>query len=113
MNWQDFWNQDTPIYVSERHKNLHYETLAAEMAALIPSPAAIVLDHGCGEALSADRLAAQCGRLILCDGAPLVRERLSARFGANPKSRSPRRRMSPPSTTPHSISSSRIRSHNT
>ena len=24
MNWRDYWNQDTPIYVSERHKVLHY-----------------------------------------------------------------------------------------
>jgi SAM-dependent methyltransferase len=83
MNWRDFWNQDTPIYVSERHKALHYALIARDMAQLIPRPDAVVLDYGCGEALSADRVAAQCGRLYLCDAAPLVRERLERRFGAD------------------------------
>lgn len=85
MNWRDYWNQDTPIYVSERHKALHYQRIASDIAELVPSPNAQVLDHGCGEALSAGRVAARCGRLTLCDAAPLVRERLKRRFGANPK----------------------------
>jgi ubiquinone/menaquinone biosynthesis C-methylase UbiE len=80
MNWRDFWNQDTPIYVSERHKLLHYRLVAGDILGLIPSPDAVVLDHGCGEALSADRVAGSCGRLLLCDGAPSVRERLAARY---------------------------------
>jgi SAM-dependent methyltransferase len=85
MNWRDFWNQDTPIYVSERHKVLHYAGIARDLAGLIPSPGAVVLDYGCGEALSADRVAAKCGRLYLCDAAPVVRERLRARFGDEPR----------------------------
>ena len=85
MNWRDYWNRDTPIYVGERHKVLHYRLVASDIAALSPSPEAHVLDHGCGEALSAERVAARCGRLYLCDAAPLVRERLGARFGGNPK----------------------------
>src|SRR5918998_3958743 len=85
MSWRDFWNQDTPIYVSGRHKVLHYARIAADIARLIPSPDAAVLDYGCGEALSADRVAARCGRLYLCDAAPLVRERLAGGFGTNPK----------------------------
>jgi SAM-dependent methyltransferase len=85
MNWRDYWNRDTPIYVGERHKVLHYRLVASDIAALLPSPKAHVLDHGCGEALSAERIAARCGRLYLCDAAPLVRERLAARFGGNPK----------------------------
>ena len=80
MNWRDFWNQDTPIYVSERHKVLHYWLIANDIASLIPSPEAIVLDHGCGEALSANRIASRCARLYLCDAAPTVRDRLKARF---------------------------------
>jgi ubiquinone/menaquinone biosynthesis C-methylase UbiE len=80
MNWRDFWNQDTPIYVSERHKVLHYARIAADLARLVPSPTASVLDYGCGEALSADRVAAKCARLYLCDAASMVRERLRARF---------------------------------
>jgi SAM-dependent methyltransferase len=85
MNWRDYWNRDTPIYVSERHKVLHYRLVASDIAALVPSPEAQVLDHGCGEALSAGRVAARCGRLYLCDAAPLVRERLRDRFGDDPK----------------------------
>ncbi len=83
MSWRDFWNQDTSIYVSGRHKVLHYARIAADIARLIPSPDAAVLDYGCGEALSADRVAARCGRLYLCDAAPLVRERLLARFAGD------------------------------
>ena len=85
MNWRDYWNQDTPIYVSDRHKALHYQGIGSDIAALVPSPQAHVLDHGCGEALSADRVAARCERLYLCDAAPVIRERLNQRFRTNPK----------------------------
>ena len=84
-NWRDYWNQDTPIYVGERHKALHYRLIAADIAALVPSPEAHVLDHGCGEALAAERVAAKCARLYLADAAPLVRERLAERFRASDK----------------------------
>jgi len=80
MNWRDYWNQDTPIYVNERHKLLHYRLLANDIVGLIPSPDAVVLDYGCGEALFADKVAAQCARLYLSDAAPFVRERLNERF---------------------------------
>jgi SAM-dependent methyltransferase len=85
MTWRDYWNSDTPIYVNERHKALHYRLVANDIAALIERPGAAVLDHGCGEALSAQRVAATCERLYLCDGAPLVRERLEERFGSDPR----------------------------
>lgn len=85
MNWRDYWNQDTPIYAGERHKLLHYRLVANDIIGLIPSPEAQVLDYGCGEALFADRVAAQCGNLYLCDAAPLVRDRLRERLGGNPK----------------------------
>lgn len=80
MNWLEFWDRGTPIYVSERHKTLHYQQVAAHIARLVPSPGAHVLDFGCGEALSADRVAAKCDRLYLCDGARSVRDRLTERF---------------------------------
>ena len=64
MNWRDYWNQDTPIYVSDRHKVLHYWLIANDIASLIPSPDAVVLDHGCGEALSANRVAARCAQAL-------------------------------------------------
>ena len=37
-----------------------------------------MLDHGCGEALDAGRVAAACGKLYLCEAAPSVREKLRA-----------------------------------
>ncbi|WP_262296649.1 class I SAM-dependent methyltransferase [Microvirga sesbaniae] len=83
MNWRDYWNQDTPIYASERHKLLHYRLIANDIIGLIPSSDAIALDYGCGEALFADKVAARCGRLYLSDAAPLVRERLNGRFRDN------------------------------
>lgn len=83
MNWRDYWNQDTPIYASERHKLLHYRLLANDIIGLVASPEAVVLDYGCGEALFADRIAARCGHLYLSDAAPLVRERLNGRFKSN------------------------------
>lgn len=80
MSWRDYWNADTPIYVNERHKALHYRLVARDIVAFVPSPAATVLDYGSGEALSAGLVAASCSRLYLCDGAPLVRDRLRSRF---------------------------------
>lgn len=80
MNWRDYWNRDTPIYVSDRHKVLHYQRIANDIASLVPSPDAIVLDHGSGEALLANRIASRCTRLYLLDSAPLVRDRLKERF---------------------------------
>jgi len=81
MSWREFWNSDTPIYVNDRHKAVHYDRIAADIERLVPGPDARVVDYGCGEALSADRVARRCGHLILCDGAELVRGRLRERFG--------------------------------
>jgi SAM-dependent methyltransferase len=83
MSWRDYWNQDTPIYSGERHKLLHYRLVSNDIIGLIPSADARVLDHGCGEALFADRVARHCAHLYLCDGAPLVRDRLNQRFGGH------------------------------
>ena len=44
-----------------------------------------MLDYGCGEALSADRVAEPVSRLILCEQAPNVRVMLGARFAGNDK----------------------------
>lgn len=84
-SWLDYWNSDTPIYVNERHKLLHDRRVARDVAGLIPSPEAIVLDYGCGEARSAEDAAARCQTLFLYDGAPGVRERLGERFAGDAK----------------------------
>jgi SAM-dependent methyltransferase len=82
MSWRDFWNSDHSIYVNQRHKALHYDRIARDLAAYIPSRDAAVLDYGCGEALSAASLAEKCGTLYLFDAAPNVREKLRGRFAS-------------------------------
>jgi SAM-dependent methyltransferase len=82
MSWRDFWNSEHAIYVSPRHKALHYRQIATDLIGHIPAPDAVVLDHGCGEALDAARVASSCGRLYLCEAAPTVREKLRAMLGA-------------------------------
>ncbi len=78
--WLEFWNGETAIYANERHKQLHYELLASDIAALVPCREARILDFGCGEALSAPAVAQSCRELLLYDAAPLVEARLRARF---------------------------------
>src|SRR5947209_16261448 len=82
MSWRDFWNSDHSIYVNQRHKALHYDRIARDLAGYIPSPEAAVLDYGCGEALSAASLAEKCGTLYLYDAAANVREKLRGRFAS-------------------------------
>lgn len=82
MSWRDFWNGEHAIYVSQRHKALHYRGIATDLIRHIPAPDAVVLDHGCGEALDAGRVAGACGKLYLCEAAPNVREKLRAMLGA-------------------------------
>lgn len=76
MTWSDFFETDHSIYVNARHKALHAEIVAKGVAAHIPSPQALVLDYGCGEALEANYLAARCEKLFLYDTAFVVRSRL-------------------------------------
>jgi SAM-dependent methyltransferase len=81
MSWRDFWNGEHAIYVSPRHKALHYRQIATDLIGHIPAPDAVVLDHGCGEALDAGRVAGNCGKLYLCEAAPSVRDKLRAMLG--------------------------------
>lgn len=85
MNWREFWNGTHSIYVNERHRALHYDRIAKDIAALVPGRDACVLDFGCGEAESSDIVARRCGMLYLYDAAPNVQERLRLRFGHNDK----------------------------
>jgi SAM-dependent methyltransferase len=80
--WIDFYDSAHPIYVSARHRDIHFRRIAEDLAAYV-RPGADVLDYGCGEALHADIVAAQAGRLVLVEPAPSVRARLAARFAAN------------------------------
>jgi SAM-dependent methyltransferase len=85
--WLTFWDSSHSIYVNARHRDIHYSLIAQQIAALVSSPQARVLDYGCGEALHADRVAAAAGELLLCEGAPRVRAGIAARFAGNAKIR--------------------------
>ncbi|MGA2126891.1 MAG: class I SAM-dependent methyltransferase, partial [Xanthobacteraceae bacterium] len=78
--WIAFWNSDHSIYVNDRHRDLHYRAIADDIAEHVASPAATVVDFGCGEALHADRVADRVHRLILVDAAEKVRAGLARRF---------------------------------
>jgi SAM-dependent methyltransferase len=84
-DWVEYYDSAHSIYVNARHRDVHYARLADEIAAYVPSPSAAVLDYGCGEALSADRIAKAAGRVMLVEAAQSVRAHLIERFKLNPK----------------------------
>jgi SAM-dependent methyltransferase len=79
MTWRDFWTGEHASYVSGRHRALYFADIGKEVAALIPSLDAYVLDYGCGEALGANLIAEKCGRLYLYDAASKIRAALRQR----------------------------------
>src|SRR5262245_18112867 len=79
-DWIAFWDSEHSIYVNARHRDVHYRAIADDIIPYVPGPTTTVVDYGCGEALHADRIAAVCGRLLLVEAAPHVRENLRARF---------------------------------
>ena len=86
MDWISFYDfKHSVIYVNGRHRDVHYETIAMDIRALVPSPAAVVMDYGCGEATSAALVADACKHLTLVEAAPNVRAALRERFASNPK----------------------------
>jgi SAM-dependent methyltransferase len=85
-DWIDFYDfKHSVIYVNARHRDVHYRTIAEDICHYVPSPTAHVLDYGCGEATSAELVAAACGRLVLAEAAPNVRASLTLRFAGHPK----------------------------
>jgi len=86
MDWISFYDfKHSVIYVNARHRDVHYRTIATDIAKLVPSRDARVMDYGCGEATSADILAAACGHLTMVEAAPNVLAALAARNAGNPK----------------------------
>jgi SAM-dependent methyltransferase len=83
-DWTAFWDSKHSIYVNARHAEAHYHRVAEGISRYAPA-GGVMLDYGCGEALSADRIAEAPARLILCEAAPNVRATLAGRFAANPK----------------------------
>ena len=86
-DWIDYYDSTHTIYVSKRHRDVHFERVAADIIGYIPNPDAVVLDYACGEALSAPKVAEACAKLILAEPAPGVRGRLIARFAPNTRIR--------------------------
>ena len=84
-SWREFWDTAHSIYVNDRHKDVHYRDVAEQIAAFVPRPDARVLDHGSGEAIHADLVAARAREVLLCDAAASVRAAMASRFAANPK----------------------------
>jgi SAM-dependent methyltransferase len=84
-DWIDYYDSTPTIYVSKRHRDLHFELIARDIIGYITAKDEVVLDYSCGEALSAPKVAEACGLLILAEPAPGVRGRLIGRFGSNPK----------------------------
>lgn len=84
MTWAEYWNSDTTIYVNAHHMRVHYDLVARDMIAHVPRREARVVDYGCGDTLSGDRVAEACGHLYLCDAAGRVRQRLLERYAGNP-----------------------------
>lgn len=85
MDWKEYWNGPHPIYVNQRHRDLHFQRIAADIAALVPRPDAVALDYGCGEADAADGVASACGKLYLFDTADTVVANLRRKFAGHPK----------------------------
>ena len=83
INFYDF--KHSVIYVNARHRDVHYRTIADDVRKFVRSPTAHVLDYGCGEATSADLMAAACAQLVLAEAAPNVRASLTMRYAGHPK----------------------------
>lgn len=81
--WLAFWSGPQPIYVSKRHRRIHYAKVADDILQVLPRPQARVLDFGCGAALEAGRVAEACARLYLCEAAETLRIELAERFRGN------------------------------
>lgn len=86
MDWISFYDfKHSVIYVNGRHRDVHYQTIATDIRALVPAPDAVVMDYGCGEATSAALVAEACQHLTLVEAAPNVRAALRERYASNPK----------------------------
>ena len=49
-DWIDYYDSSHSIYVSARHRDLHFQLIADHIAAYVTSPDAVVIDYSCGPA---------------------------------------------------------------
>jgi len=83
QSWLSYWDAPNTSYVSDRHKQAHYDVLFAGIRPHLPGPDGVILDWGCGDAFAAGRIAEHCGTVLLFDAAETTRERLNVRYGSN------------------------------
>jgi len=83
-DWISFFDSDHAIYVNARHKQVHARITGEGMLTYV-NAGDTVMDYGCGEAAYAERIGEKAGRLMLCEAAPNLRERLGARVANNKK----------------------------
>jgi SAM-dependent methyltransferase len=83
-DWISFFDSDHAIYVNARHKAVHAIITGGGMLDHI-AQGDRVLDYGCGEAAYAEQLLRKAGHLTLCEAAPNLRERLTARVAQEPR----------------------------
>lgn len=87
MSWRDFFQKDVPLYVNERHKLLHHRKIVNDYRELLiqlgVDQDCVVLDYGCGEALSAGELSKNCRKLWLYDPSTYVQSRLQELYSKN------------------------------
>jgi SAM-dependent methyltransferase len=85
-DWIEFWDSENSLFVDARHVAAHFRRIAEDIRGYAPEGGnGVMLDYGCGEALSASLVAEKLGRLILCEAAPNVRGMLAGRYAGNPK----------------------------
>lgn len=85
-DWVEFWDSKNTLFVDARHEAAHFRRIAEDIRSYAPEGGnGVMLDYGCGEALSAALVAEKVGRLILCEAAPNVRSMLAGRYAGNPK----------------------------
>src|ERR1041385_653901 len=85
-DWVEFWDSKNPLFVDARHEAAHFRRIAEDIRGYAPDGGTgVMLDYGCGEALSANLVTEKVGRLILCEAAPNVRGMLAGRYAGNPK----------------------------
>lgn len=82
-DWIAFFDTDHALYVNARHKAAHARLTGDCLRAYIHD-GEDALDYGCGEAAYAENLARGLNRLLLCEAAPNLRERLAARVAKIP-----------------------------
>jgi SAM-dependent methyltransferase len=85
-DWIEFWDSENSLFVDARHVAAHFRRIAEDIRGYAPEGGnGVMLDYGCGEALSASLVAEKVARLILCEAAPNVRGMLAGRYAGNPK----------------------------